>query len=71
MIDELIAKFIEDLKNKYVWAPLIIITLIIVFILFFKMVVPALHPSDKGPTSVIVETQNGDFWREVVSDEEE
>lgn len=62
----MLERIIQELKEKYFWAPLILIAVLIVIFLFFKIVVPAMSPSSKGATSLIEESTNGEYWRDLI-----
>ncbi len=40
----------------------IFLAMIVIFILFFKIVLPALVPADHSPSKVIEETQDGEYY---------
>lgn len=40
----------------------IFLAMIVIIILFFKIVIPALVPADHSPSKVIEETQDGEYY---------
>lgn len=44
----------------------ILITVIVIIVLFFKMVIPALTPTDHSPSRIIEETQDGEYYDDQV-----
>ena len=44
----------------------VLLTVVVVIILFFKMVIPALDPADHSPSKLIEETQDGKYYNDFV-----
>ncbi len=44
----------------------VLIAMVIIIILFFKMVIPALDPADHSPSRVINETKDGKYYEDFV-----
>ncbi len=65
-MDDKITELIKEIKNKFVWIPLVIISVILSFILAKNMLLPALSPSDKWATDVIHESEDGEYAHDVL-----